>query len=52
MFQHVGVHLIWIQTKLVASLKIFKNLPNVFDIADDILVVRYDVDGKDHDDTP
>ena len=28
--------------------EIFKNLPNVFDIADDILVVGYDTDGKDH----
>ena len=31
--------------------EIFKELPNVFDIADDILVVGYDVDGKGHDDT-
>ena len=31
--------------------EIFKDLPNVFGIADDILVVRYDIDGKDHDDT-
>ena len=30
---------------------IFKNLPNVFGIADVILVVRHDSDGKDHDDT-
>ena len=29
--------------------KIFKNLPNVFGIADDILVVGYDTDGKDYD---
>ena len=29
--------------------EIFKNLPNVFGIADDILVVCYDSDGKDHD---
>ena len=28
------------------------DLPNVFGIADDILVVGYDVDGIDHDDTP
>ena len=28
--------------------KIFKNLPNVFDIAYNILVVRYDTNGKDH----
>ena len=28
--------------------EIFKDLPNVFGIADDILVVGYDVDGKDH----
>ena len=31
--------------------KIFKNVPNVFCIADDILVVGYDRDGKDHDKT-
>ena len=31
--------------------KIFKDLPNVFGITDDILVVGYDRDGKDHDDT-
>ena len=31
--------------------EIFKDLPNVFGIAGDILVVGYDVDGKDHDDT-
>ena len=31
--------------------EIFKDLPNVFGIADDILTVGYDVDGKDHDDT-
>ena len=30
--------------------EIFKGLPNVFAIADDILVVGYDVDGEDHDD--
>ena len=29
--------------------EIFKDLPNVFGIADDILVVEYDIDGKDHD---
>ena len=29
--------------------KILKNLPDVFGIADDILVVGYDTDGKDHD---
>ena len=28
--------------------EIFKNVPNVFGIADDILVVGYDTDGKDH----
>ena len=28
--------------------EIVKNLPNVFSIADDILVVGYDIDGKDH----
>ena len=31
--------------------KILKDLPNLFGIADDILVVGYDVDGKDHEDT-
>ena len=31
--------------------KMFKNLPNVFHIADDILVVGYDSDGMDHDNT-
>ena len=31
--------------------KIFTDLPNVFGIADDILVVGYDVDGEDHDHT-
>ena len=31
--------------------KIFKELRNVFGIADDILVVGYDNDGKDHDET-
>ena len=31
--------------------KIFKELPNVFGIADDILVVGYEADGKDHDET-
>ena len=29
--------------------EIFKNFPNVFGIADDILVVGYDTDRKDHD---
>ena len=29
--------------------EIFKKLPNVFGIADDILVVGYDSDSKDHD---
>ena len=29
--------------------EIFKNLPNVIGIADDILVLGYDTDGKDHD---
>ena len=28
---------------------IFNNMPNVFGIADDILVIRYDKDGTDHD---
>ena len=31
--------------------KIFKELPNVSGIADDILVVGYEADGKDHDET-
>ena len=31
--------------------KVLKDLPNVFGIADDILVVGYDRDGKDHDDS-
>ena len=31
--------------------KIFKDLPNVFAIVDDILVVGYEVDGKERDDT-
>ena len=31
--------------------EIFEDLPNVFGIADDILVVGYETDGKDHDDT-
>ena len=31
--------------------EIFKTLPNLFGIADDILVLGYDIDGKDHDDT-
>ena len=35
------------QRKIV---KIFKDSPNVFGITDDILVVGYDRDGKDHDD--
>ena len=28
----------------------FNDMPNVFGIADDILVAGYDTDGKDHDD--
>ena len=31
--------------------EIFKDLPNVFGMADDILVVGYEADGKDHDKT-
>ena len=31
--------------------EIFNDLPYVFGIADDILVVAYDSDSKDHDDT-
>ena len=31
--------------------KIFKDLPNLFGITDNILVVGYDRDGKDHDET-
>ena len=33
-------------------MKYFKNLPNVFDITDNIHVVGYDSDGKDHDEMP
>ena len=29
--------------------EIFRNLPSIFGIADDILIVGYDIDGKDHD---
>ena len=29
--------------------KIFKDMPNVFDIADNLLLLGYDVDGRDHD---
>ena len=29
--------------------KIFKDLPNVFGIAHDILIVGYNTDGKNHD---
>ena len=32
--------------------KIFKDLPNAFVIANDILIVGYNVDGKDDDKTP
>ena len=35
----------------VKSDEIFKGLTNVFDIADDILVVGNDADGRDHDET-
>ena len=31
--------------------KLFKDLPKVFRIADDILVVGYKADGRDHDET-
>ena len=31
--------------------KISKELPNVFGIADDILVVGYEADGQNHDET-
>ena len=31
--------------------EIFKDMPNVFGIADDILVARYEADDKDHDET-
>ena len=31
--------------------EIFKDLPNVFGIADDMLIVDYDADGRDHDRT-
>ena len=30
----------------------FKDLKNVFDIADDIFIVGYDADDRDHDRTP
>ena len=36
---------------MVQKHEIFKDLPNVFGNADDNLVVGYDHDGKDHDDT-
>ena len=29
--------------------EIFKDLPNVFAMADDILIIGYDADGRDHD---
>ena len=29
--------------------QIFKDLPHVFVIADNILIIGYDVDGRDHD---
>ena len=29
--------------------KIFNDIPNIFEIADDILVIGYDKDGADHD---
>ena len=29
--------------------EIFRDLPNIFGIADDILIVEYDADGRDHD---
>ena len=31
--------------------EIFKDLPNVFGIEDDILIVGYNADGRDHDNT-
>ena len=31
--------------------EIFKNMPNVFGVVDDILVAGYEADGKDHDPT-
>ena len=31
--------------------KIFKDMPNVFGIVDDILVAEYEADGRDHDKT-
>ena len=30
---------------------IFKDLLNIFGVADDILIVEYDTDGRDHDKT-
>ena len=29
--------------------EIFKGLPNIFGIADDILIIENDADGRDHD---
>ena len=31
--------------------EIFKDVPNVFGIVDDTLIVGYDVDGRDHSET-
>ena len=32
-------------------MKTFKDLLNIFSSTDDILIVEYDVDGRDHDNT-
>ena len=56
------IYQIWIQEIAVGSIptgyifqrkidEIVKDLPNVFGIVDDILVVGFDSDGKDHNDT-
>ena len=43
---------VWqVQIQEIAVLGSLKDLPNVFGIADDILVVGYDIDSKGHDDT-
>ena len=48
--QEIGVwsspHIGYVATKID---EIFKYFPNIFDIADDIFVVGYDRNGKEHD---
>ena len=50
--EEVGYITIWTSTSswyvLGKKEKIFKDQPNVLGIADDILIVGYDIDGKDH----